>query len=92
MFNFIMGTIMARHLELPSTLKAQQAILLEKLTGWNESQLEKKLKSLEVKGIVTFTNNSSIDRRISLERLSAIPDLDDKEKKLWLRLRTFVSV
>ncbi len=82
---------MARHLELPTTIATQQAVLLEKLTGWNESQLEKKLKSLEAKGIVTFTNNSSIDRRIYLERLSAIPDLDDKEKKLWLLLRTFIS-
>jgi predicted transcriptional regulator len=82
---------MTRRLEIPSTLTAQQAVLLERLTGWSESQLEKKLKSLEAKGIVTFINNSSIDRRIYLERLSEIPDLDDKEKQLWLRLRTFVS-
>ena len=83
---------MARQLELPSTLIAQRAILLEKLVGWSESQLEKKLRSLEAKGIATFIHNSSIDRRISLERLSAIPALDDKEKKLWLLLRTFASV
>ncbi len=80
---------MAQHLEVPSPLSAQQTTLLEKLPGWNESQLEKKLKSLEAKGIVTFTNNSSSDRRIYLERLSSIPDLDDKEKQLWLLLRTF---
>ncbi len=46
---------MIRHLELPSTLKARLAILLENLMGWNAAQLEKKLKSLEAKGIVTFT-------------------------------------
>jgi predicted transcriptional regulator len=82
---------MTRHLEIPSTLTAQQAVLLEKLPGWDKSQLEKKLKSLEAKDIVTFTNNSSIDRRIYLERLSAIPDLDGNEKQLWLLLRTFRS-
>lgn len=32
---------MARHLEVPSSLTAQQAILLEKLLGWDKSQLEK---------------------------------------------------
>ncbi len=83
---------MSRHLELPPTIKEQQTILLERLESWNEAQLEKKLKSLEAKNIVTFSNNSSIERRIYLERLSAIPTLDDKEKKLWLLLRTFVSV
>ena len=82
---------MARHLELPSSLKAQQAILLNKLPGWDESQLEKKLHSLESKGIVVVTNHSSADRRITLERLSAIPTLDTKEKTLWLLLRTFVT-
>jgi len=82
---------MARHLELPSSITAQQAILLEKLPSWDKSQLEKKLQSLEKKGIAVLTNYSSTDRRIYLERLSAIPTLDDKEKKLWLLLRTFVS-
>ncbi len=82
---------MARHLELPSSLTAQQAILLEKLPGWDKSQLEKKLQSLEKKSIAVLTNISSTDRRIYLERLSAIPTLDDKEKKLWLLLRTFIS-
>ncbi len=82
---------MALHLELPSSLTIQQALLLEKLLGWEKSQLEKKLQSLEKKGIVLLTNNSSTDRRIYLERLSTIPTLDDKEKKLWLLLRTFVS-
>ncbi len=82
---------MARHLDLPSSRTAQQAILLEKLPGWDNSQLEKKLQSLEKKGIAVLTNNGSTDRRIYLERLSTIPTLDDKEKKLWLLLRTFVS-
>jgi len=82
---------MIRHLELPSSLTAQQAALLEKLPGWDKSQLEKKLQFLETKGIVVLTNNSSTDRRIYLERLSGIPTLDDKEKKLWLLLRTFIS-
>jgi len=82
---------MARHLELPSSLTIQQALLLEKLPGWEKSLLEKKLLSLEKKGIVLLTNTSSTDRRIYLERFSTIPSLDDKEKKLWLLLRTFVS-
>jgi hypothetical protein len=76
---------------LPSQIKTQQAILLGKLPGWNESQLEKKLHSLEIKGIVVVTNNGSVDRRIALERLSTIPSLDAKEKTLWLLLRSFVS-
>ena len=83
---------MTRPLEIPSTLTAQQAVLLEKLPGWDKSQLEKKMQSLARKGIAVLINNSSTERRIVLERLSAIPDLDDKEKQLWLRLRTFVSL
>jgi hypothetical protein len=83
---------MTRRLEIPSTLTAQQSVLLEKLPGWDESQLEKKIQSLERKGIAVLIYNSSTERRIVLERLSAIPDLDDKEKQLWLRLRTFVSL
>jgi len=82
---------MIRHLELPSPVKTQQAILLDKLPGWNEAQLEKKLHSLESKGIVVLTNNGSVDRRIALERLSTIPALDTKEKALWLLLRSFLS-
>ena len=80
---------MIHHLELPTPVKTQQAILLDKLHGWSESQLEKKLHSLESKGIVIVTNNGSADRTIVLERLSAIPALDNKEKTLWLLLRTF---
>ncbi len=82
---------MARPLELPSSLTAQQAMLLEKLPGWNTNQLEKKLKSLEKKHIVMLTNNSSTVRKIFLERLSAIPDLDDKEKLFWLLLRIYIK-
>jgi len=80
---------MARRLELPSSLSAQQALLLEKLPGWNASQLEKILKSLEKKRIVILTYVNPTDRKIYLERLSAIPVLNDKEKVLWLRLRHF---
>ena len=82
---------MAGHLELPSSLKAQQAILLNKLPGWDEPQLEKKLQSLESKQIVVLTNHGSAERRIALERISTIPTLDTKEKTLWLLLRTFIS-
>jgi hypothetical protein len=83
---------MTRRLEIPSALTAQQAVLLEKLPGWDNSQLEKKIQSLERKGIAVLINNSSNERRIVLERLSTIPALDEKEKQLWLRLRTFVSL
>jgi len=82
---------MARRLELPSSISAQQTLLLEKLPDWDASQLEKKLKSLEKKRIVVLTYVNPNDRRIYLERLSAIPVLDDKEKVLWLRLRSLVS-
>jgi len=83
---------MIRPLELPTTLALQQAALLKKLPGWNESQLEKKLKSLVAKGIVVNTSDGSTKRRISLQRLTTIPSLDDQEKELWLLLRTFVSI
>ena len=82
---------MIRYLELPSSFTAQQAALLEKLPGWDKSQLEKKLQSLEKKGIAVLTYNSPTGRRIALERLSVSPTLDDKEKKLWLLLRAFIS-
>jgi|GEM_PF-3412543 len=82
---------MTRRLDIPSALSAQQAVLLEKLPGWDISQLEKKIQSLARKGIAVLIHNGSTERRIVLERLTAIPDLDDKEKQLWLRLRTFVS-
>ncbi len=82
---------MDRHLELPSSITAQQAMMMEKLPGWNITQLEKRLKSLKKKRIVMLSNTSSTGRRIFLERLAAIPDLDEIEIELWLLLRSFIN-
>ncbi len=81
---------MIRHLELPSSLTTQRAILLEKLPEWNKSQLEKTLLSLAKKGIAVLTSISPTVRTISLERPSVIPTLDENEKKLWFLLITLI--
>ena len=82
---------MIRHLDLGASIATQQNMLLEKLPGWSAELLEKKLKSLESKGITIILYKSSCDRTISLQRLSAVPTLDDKEKDLWVALRAFIA-
>jgi len=58
---------MIRHLELTTTLTAQQAILLQNLPNWEQSQLEDILLSLQATGIVVLTNLDQGKRRISID-------------------------
>ncbi len=88
---------MKRHLELPTDKLAQQSKLLRQLDGWDRTQLDEKLESLQSKGIVKITSDNKAERRISLvglteeEQKVRLINIDSKEKVLLLLLQNSIS-
>ncbi|MHB8581306.1 MAG: hypothetical protein ACYDA4_15795 [Ignavibacteriaceae bacterium] len=87
---------MKRHLELTAKKLVQQAILLNELLHWDSSQLDEKLVSLQLKGIVILSGNNPSERIISLVGFSEEKlkekhlANDDKENELRLLLEKYL--